>query len=125
MMAKPAVISEVLKLNYSVLFSDLDTVWIRPALPAFLRGIEQRGADAAGAFEHRDEGGAYIINTGNLFLRSSDRTKRMVGDWMRYGTQDGGAALRTDILGSEQTSLGFLRGTSWESCDDMKSCSSW
>ena len=48
MWTKPVVMNAVLKLEYTCLFTDLDTVWFKPAVRAMSLVLDQHDADMVG-----------------------------------------------------------------------------
>ena len=45
MWTKPVMINALMDLRYSVLYSDLDTVWMAPAVHSYALALNEHGAD--------------------------------------------------------------------------------
>lgn len=105
--AKALFTQRLLALGYSVLLSDVDSVWLSDPFP-FLGGARAPGlADADVlvtndyADARRDTDITTVFNTGALLLRAGARAQRFVAEW----------ALRTEVtglIGNDQTEFNRL-----------------
>lgn len=109
MWAKPLFIAAVLARNYTVLYSDLDTVWLKDALRSFATGLDEHDADMVG-MNDQNSGNP---NAGNIMLRPSSRVRALMAEWTAAG-------LRSDI--HDQEGLWRLKGKRWLACGDASAC---
>ena len=62
---KPVVIQAVIHLDYAVLYSDLDTIWLKGAVRSLARGLDLHDADITAAagkyFQTTSTGMLYLI----------------------------------------------------------------
>lgn len=85
---KTLIAHSIIKKDYNVLFADADTVFLKDATSAYANILRDSGADGSFMFEEanqtREDGTPYLnkyLNSGNFFLKSNARTKKMMDMW--------------------------------------------
>jgi hypothetical protein len=99
---KTLVAHAVVSRGYDLLFADADTVFLKDATKAYTEFLDRYGADGTFMYEEanqtREDGTPYLnryLNSGNFFLRSNARTKRMMSMWTvgyRFQVRSGGSS---------------------------------
>ncbi|KAI8476532.1 MAG: nucleotide-diphospho-sugar transferase-domain-containing protein [Monoraphidium minutum] len=85
---KTLIAHAIIKRDYNVLFTDADTVYLKDATSAYASILRRYDADGSFMFEEanqtREDGTPYLnryLNSGNFFLMSNPRTKKMMAMW--------------------------------------------
>ncbi|GBF91853.1 hypothetical protein Rsub_04958 [Raphidocelis subcapitata] len=108
--------------GYDVAFVDADTVFLKEAMPVYRDFLSRNNADGTFMYEEanqtRDDGAPYLnryLNSGNFFLRSNARTRRLMDAWLlgyRFQSQTNG----------NQLWLNKLEGLAYKLCLSPAAC---
>ncbi len=111
--AKPIFIRALMELRrgYSILYSDLDTIWVKDATQNMARVLDESNADVTGMREE-------MLNTGVLLFRSNERTRALLRLWTDNAYENG--QLKSGF--HDQRGLYELEGKAWRSCINVATC---
>lgn len=114
----------VLNMGYTGHVTDGDITYFRPVIPSYVGVFKKTGADMVGSTEYSNPGAGafedehilkdrhnYMINVGNLVLRSTPRTRRMVEKWL----------LGRDMV-SDQKMFNRMAYVDWAPCEAKAAC---
>lgn len=85
---KTLIAHNVIKKGYDIMFTDADTVFLKDATTLYKTFVDENRADGTFMYEEanqtREDGTPYLnryLNSGNFFLKSNERTKKMMDMW--------------------------------------------
>ncbi|KAI9469298.1 nucleotide-diphospho-sugar transferase-domain-containing protein [Zychaea mexicana] len=82
--AKTLIVQQLLYLDVTVLFSDVDIVWLRPRMREFIHTFFQMRGQTHVAYQ-QEGSDQRVVNSGFYMMRPSDVTKRLLAETIYLG----------------------------------------